>query len=104
MWRLNFLIKIIICTSLGTLACVPALLLLLNSGIIGDNVCSSVFYTPAKANVSAHLAKSIPYTWISCEERKWDVVKERVSMDCTNDVITLGESEVHAWHGHPTPT
>lgn len=54
--------------------------------------------------MSADLAESITYTWISCEERKWDIVKERVSMDCANDMITLGESEVHAWHGHPTPT
>ena len=54
--------------------------------------------------MSADLAESIPYTWISCEERKWDVGKERVSMDCANDVITLGESEVRAWHGHLAPT
>ena len=63
-----------------------------------------MYSTPTKANMSADLAESIPYTWISCEERKWDVGKERVSMDCANDVITLGESEVHAWHGHPSPT
>ena len=54
--------------------------------------------------MSADLTESIPYTWISCEERKWDVGRERVSMHCANDVNTPGESEVHAWHGHPATT
>ena len=54
-------------------------------------------------NMSVDLAKSIPYMWTSCEERKWDVGKERVSKDCTNGVITPGESEVRAWHGHLAP-
>lgn len=40
----------------------------------------------------------------SCEERKWDVGKERVSVDSANGMITLRESEVHAWHGHLAPT
>ena len=63
-----------------------------------------MYYTPAKANMSANLAESIPYTWTSYEERKWDVGKERVSMDHANGMITLGESEVCAWHRHPAPT
>ena len=46
--------------------------------------------------MTVDLAESIPYRWTSCEERKWDVGKERVSMDRANDVITLGESEVRA--------
>ena len=54
--------------------------------------------------MSVDLAESIPYTWTSCEERKWYVGKERVSMNRANDMITLGESEVWSWHGHPTLT
>ena len=103
MWWLYFFIKFIIYVLLGTLAYVPTLSLLFRSGIVGDSVCWRVYSTPAKVNMSADLAESIPYMWTSCEERKWDVGKERVSMDRANGVITLGESEVRAWHGHLAP-
>ena len=52
--------------------------------------------TLAKANMSVDLVESKPYTWTNCEERHWDIGKERVSMTRANSVITLGESEVHA--------
>ena len=32
--------------------------------------------------------------------KKWDVGKERVSLDHANGMITLGESEVRAQHEH----
>ena len=90
MWWLYFFIKFIIWVLLLTLACVPALLLLFKSGIVNDSMCWWVYNTPTKANMSADLAESIPYTWTSCEEKKWDVGKERVSMDRANNVIILG--------------
>ena len=46
--------------------------------------------------MSVNLAKFKPYMWRSCEERKWDIGKERVSMDRANGEISLGESEVRA--------
>lgn len=93
---LYFFIKFIICVTLGTLACVLALLLPSKSGIVNKNVCWLVYSTLAKANISVDLAKSRPYTWTSCEERKWDVGKKRVSMAHANGMITLRESEVRA--------
>ena len=59
-----------------------------------------MYYTLAKANISVDLAECRPYMWTSCEERKWDVGKKRVSMAHANGMITLGESEVCPQHGH----
>ena len=53
-------------------------------------------HTLAKANINVDLAKSKPYAWTSCEERKWDLGKNRVSMAHANGMITLEESEVRA--------
>lgn len=58
MWWLYYLINFLIFVLLGTLACVPALLLLFKSGLVGDSVCWRVYNTPTKANISANLAES----------------------------------------------
>ena len=88
MWWLYFFMKFIICVLWGTLAYVPALLLLFRSGIVGDSMCWWVYSTPAKANMSADLVESIPYTWTSCEEKMGRWQREGIPGSCK-------------WHDYP---
>ena len=56
--------------------------------------------TPAKANTSADMVESKPYTWTSCEEMEKNVGWEGVPLARVNGVIILGMSGICTWYGH----